>query len=1357
LKRVRRIIAGLITFLVFHVSVALCQPAYDIAQISLEPNNYARITHGPDAITETWKERLGSNRQISFLAGDFSGDGYDDFACIDFNASNDPYVFVSRSPGKFSAELWQNALRNSEQMTFYFLPGDFDGDGIKDIAAFYRDYAGADPELDVRAKVIYGPDGVNRTLDADDLQFPGELNSSFVAGYFLGGDQVEDFAVISPNGANFQARLYQGPTASHNIANTWAIPTTTVNDVPSSFGAGDFNGDGLDDIAAVFYDTNLTTYSAVIVFGPDGTNSQLWSLGNSAFVSFEFGDFNGDGYFDIAGTLNNAGTRTAIIFEGSETGALSGTSNWALDSSGNPVTAILSGNFNRITSTISGTVFQQDGVTGLAGAVVSAGGGMSVTSDANGRYTLVNVNNGDYTVTVAKNSFTFTPASRVVTVNNLNVSGVNFVANSNPAIFTISGRVYQFGKSSVGIVGATLTATATGLPTLTATTDSTGNYTIENAQLGTYTVTPSKGALAFNPANRIRTIAGFNVTNVDFTDMGVDLCPNDPNKVAPGVCGCGTVDVDADNDGTYDCHEECPNNPLRVVAGACGCDFPRLNEDINENDIPDCNEPNYTIKGKAYVVLAAGEKRGLEGIIIRSAAGQNPTDSDGNYVIQYVPEGNYTFWAREYERGYSISRYFRMNEISGRSCPAAELNLNDHQKTALCKFDPLMVKADVDNLDIFDFKVNGCLSGYFMGESGECILDNRVPTTPVNLTASKGTYEDRVRINFSKAEAVSFYRVYRSAYRAEVERFINEMAQFQSDLQNGLKTLSQSPEFNGVVVGETINRHIDDTTAVPGVHYTYIVRAVNQFGMSNYSNTDEGWRKVKDGADDGDDKDSDGDGVSDDQEEEDGTDPTDPGSFITRLKSPAFTKYNTFLSQNNFLELISTGSATVSAQVRVYNLQGVQIGNALPVAIPPQRQVDVNIHELVGMRDTYGLVRIDFNDKTPGVILQGRMSMYRPNPNEEHLSPDRRTHSFAFTRDLRNPTRGRVFATANSYDPQGQGNLVPNWAEIINLDTVPRAFTVRIYDMVGALLYDSDKAVLPNGNPKPEIVVRPYGELDIQAGHEFGENVYLIEIIPKDGATNYFATIVRYSSNSRGGNEAATYNFAMPVDAKPGSGEIQYVPISHRAGACWSQSNWLELINVREKPISARVTFRDSSGSSIGSTTVFLKPFAQEHLNASALLGNGRIGQAEVIPSDVGGILAQSNVYFHDCEENRTQSAYSSVARIGGEATQMGSFNTYINMSNLLRVLNTANQTVNFNLEIENDGSSQMQSHAISPYASVELGLRNQQLNVQQSLPADRYGPMSITTNNRRKLLAENLRVREVDGKMDFVIPTGMQ
>ncbi len=37
-----------------------------------------------------------------------------------------------------------------------------------------------------------------------------------------------------------------------------------------------------------------------------------------------------------------------------------------------------------------------------------------------------------------------------------------------------------------------------------------------------------------------------------------DGCPDDPAKIAPGECGCGVADLDLNENGVYDCHDEAP-------------------------------------------------------------------------------------------------------------------------------------------------------------------------------------------------------------------------------------------------------------------------------------------------------------------------------------------------------------------------------------------------------------------------------------------------------------------------------------------------------------------------------------------------------------------------------------------------------------------------------------------------------------------------------------------------------------------------------------------------------------------------------------------------------------------------------
>jgi len=79
-----------------------------------------------------------------------------------------------------------------------------------------------------------------------------------------------------------------------------------------------------------------------------------------------------------------------------------------------------------------------------------------------------------------------------------------------------------------------------------------------------------------------------------------DQCPNDPDKTAPGICGCGIPDVDSDGDGARDCVDGCPYDPDKTYPGYCGCGVPDTDSDGDYQ--PDCLDgcpldPNKTDPG----------------------------------------------------------------------------------------------------------------------------------------------------------------------------------------------------------------------------------------------------------------------------------------------------------------------------------------------------------------------------------------------------------------------------------------------------------------------------------------------------------------------------------------------------------------------------------------------------------------------------------------------------------------------------------------------------------------------------------------------------------------------------------------
>jgi hypothetical protein len=89
-----------------------------------------------------------------------------------------------------------------------------------------------------------------------------------------------------------------------------------------------------------------------------------------------------------------------------------------------------------------------------------------------------------------------------------------------------------------------------------------------------------------------------------------DECPDNPDKGRPGICGCGTLDTDSDDDGTPDCNDNCPNSAFKTDPGICGCLVADVDsdgdgevDDTDSDGTPDCNDgcPNDGLKTEPLV------------------------------------------------------------------------------------------------------------------------------------------------------------------------------------------------------------------------------------------------------------------------------------------------------------------------------------------------------------------------------------------------------------------------------------------------------------------------------------------------------------------------------------------------------------------------------------------------------------------------------------------------------------------------------------------------------------------------------------------------------------------------------------
>lgn len=921
------------------------------------------------------------------------------------------------------------------------------------------------------------------------------------------------------------------------------------------------------------------------------------------------------------------------------------------------------------THTLSGTV--RVNTLPLAGVTINGGTLGTRTTNTQGQYSFLNVPQGTaYVLVPSLTGYGFSPAQASGTISGPTIADFNATLNT----YTISGAVTLNG---VGLSGITISAGAFG----STITNAQGQYAFASVPHGTvYSLSAAQTGYSFSPATHSGTLTGnvshnFIASQTVFSISGtVTVNGTALSGVTIGGGALGTMTTNAS--GQYSFPGVAQGTSYSLTPQLATYQFTpasvsgTLVSDVTHNFTALPNTPTFTISGR----VSFANNAPASGVLVTDGTRNAQSDTNGDYILSNVPNGSYTLVATRV--GYIISPNVGTNPavVNGQ-------NLAGENFTATC---------------IQDFELVG----------GLCVPKDGTPVPPQNLSASDGTSTEEVAVTWSLSQGALSYQVYRSEFAGD----------------------------QGVSVGNPVQTTFyNDRSAIPGVRYFYSVTATNSAGESLASSQDEGYRADKDSPcfDQG--GDSDGDGVCDDQEIIDGTDPHDRGSFQLHLKSPAFTKYNTFLGQTNFLELIANGTKPVTPIVTIYSING-QVIDSKTVPIDSLNQVDLNIHDIVGP-DTYGVIKITWDDK-PGKTLAGRMSNYR-------LNADKESYSFAFAKELRNPIRGRTYATGNSFDPIGLGYLVPNWAEIVNLDNKTRKFTYRLYNQAGEILSSQ------------VVQVPALGERDVQAGHEAGEGAYLAEFIPDDGATDYFATVTRYSSNAPGGQVPETYNFAFPLDARAGNGDKQYALISNDVGSCWSQTNWFEVINVREKPITAHLTFRGKDGEKIDQTSYLLDPMSQYHFNASALLDKGQNGTVILSASDPGSLIAQSSVYYHDCADNILQAGYSAPARIPGQDVQAGTVNTFLGMNNILTLISTTKDETALVLEVRSFGELlSEQEQTLDGYHGLGFDLND--ANIFGTAP-DIYGTLTLRTDGAQKVLAEILRLREVNGRVDFAMPTAIQ
>jgi hypothetical protein len=129
-------------------------------------------------------------------------------------------------------------------------------------------------------------------------------------------------------------------------------------------------------------------------------------------------------------------------------------------------------------------------------------------------------------------------------------------------------------------------------------------------------------------AETVSVTVGGDTTDIDFQING-DGCPNDPEKSAPGECGCGNLDTDTDGDGTADCNDACDDDPYKFEEGICGCGLGDL--DLDGDTIVDCVDNCPGIPNTDQTPCAGDDQDGIAPEIDGEWKNGSFTNEDGKW------------------------------------------------------------------------------------------------------------------------------------------------------------------------------------------------------------------------------------------------------------------------------------------------------------------------------------------------------------------------------------------------------------------------------------------------------------------------------------------------------------------------------------------------------------------------------------------------------------------------------------------------------------------------------------------------------------------------------------------------------
>ncbi|HSQ97746.1 MAG TPA: RHS repeat-associated core domain-containing protein [Rickettsiales bacterium] len=269
-------------------------------------NNEFSSTH--QFTMQSWANESAWLDESNIRPGDYNGDGFSDIAYV-FNDSGDIAIDVYLSDGSsFDSKSWY-----SKGDVYWsdgdFVPGDYDGDGVSDMAYVYNNSGNIAIDVYLSSRKAF-----SRTSWYTSNEYWSSENQ-IISGDF-NGDGIADIGYAFNDSGKIGINVYISNAETKQFAKSSSLSSSEDEWYDEGvFNCGDFNDDGISDIGYAFNNSGtvkIKTYTSTGLY----FNTSSWSDGKLTWIDanlINFSDYNGDGMTDISYFYNNNGNISAKV------------------------------------------------------------------------------------------------------------------------------------------------------------------------------------------------------------------------------------------------------------------------------------------------------------------------------------------------------------------------------------------------------------------------------------------------------------------------------------------------------------------------------------------------------------------------------------------------------------------------------------------------------------------------------------------------------------------------------------------------------------------------------------------------------------------------------------------------------------------------------------------------------------------------------------------------------------------------------------------------------------------------------------------------------------------------------------